>query len=144
MRPRALFSSRSIFVDTSAYFAVTDTRQANHPIALAIARRLAAEHRPMVTSNFVLAETHALLVNRIGHRIALNVLQELDHSQSLTVVRVSAADEDRARQILVQYHDKPFSLTDTTSFAIMERLKIGQVFTFDRDFAQFGFAPLSG
>jgi predicted nucleic acid-binding protein len=87
----------------------------------------------------VVAETHALVLSRLGRDVAFRVLAELDAS-STTIVRVSAADELRARHILARYTDETFSLTDATSFAIMERLRIGQVFTLDEHFVQYGFA----
>jgi predicted nucleic acid-binding protein len=57
-----------------------------------------------------------------------------------TVVRVSAADERRAWEIVRLYRDKDFSMTDATSFAVLERLHIGSALTFDSDFEQAGFA----
>ena len=48
----------------------------------------------------------------------------------------------RGQQIIFQYSDKDFSLTDATSFAVMERLRIGTAFSYDRHFAQYGFALL--
>ena len=52
-------------------------------------------------------------------------------------------DEQRARQIIVAYTDKDFTFTDATSFAVMERLRIGHAFTFDDDFRQYGFTTLT-
>lgn len=89
----------------------------------------------------MLAETHALLLARRGRTIAARILTEIDHSTAV-LVRVSAADERRAREIITTYQDKDFSLTDATSFAIMERLRIGHAFTFDRHFTQYGFTVL--
>jgi predicted nucleic acid-binding protein len=129
-------------VDTSAYFALIDTREAAHPIARAIATRLGAEGQLLVTTNFILAETHALLLTRLGRVPAARFLQSLDRGAT-TVVRVSAPDEDRARVIIYQYDDKDFSLTDATSFAVMERLRIATTFTFDRNFAQYGLIVLT-
>jgi predicted nucleic acid-binding protein len=45
--------------------------------------------------------------------------------------------------IIYQYDDKDFSLTDATSFAVMERLRVPAAFTFDRHFAQYGFTVLT-
>jgi uncharacterized protein len=59
------------------------------------------------------------------------------------VIRARAADENRAKQILFQYDDKDFSFADAISFAVMERLQIRLAFTFDRDFAQYGFTVLT-
>jgi predicted nucleic acid-binding protein len=60
-----------------------------------------------------------------------------------TLVWVTPADVARARTIIYQYTDKDFSLTDATSFAVMERLGLRLAFTFDRDFAQYGFTVLT-
>ncbi len=45
----------------------------------------------------------------------------------ITIIRVSEADEQRAHEIIYQYDDKDFSLTDATSFAVMERLHIARL-----------------
>jgi predicted nucleic acid-binding protein len=37
--------------------------------------------------------------------------------------------------LLRQYAEKDFSLTDATSFTVMERLELEQAFSFDSDFA---------
>jgi predicted nucleic acid-binding protein len=100
--------------------------------------RLASEPSRLFTTNYILAETHALMLARRGRVAALRVLRQIDES-SVTVVRVTAADERHAREIIVRYDDKDFSLTDATSFAVMERLGIRAAFSFDRGFAQYGF-----
>src|SRR5204863_4559575 len=112
--------------------------ESTHPAARAVATELATEQWGLFTTNLILAEVHALHLNRLGRRVALRVLQEIDRGAT-RVVRVSAADEQRARAILSQYDDKDFSLTDATSFTVMERLGIGVVFTFDRNFRHYGF-----
>ena len=58
-------------------------------------------------------------------------------------MRVSRRNEDRAWAIIEQFDDKDFTLADATSFAVMERLRIGAAFTFDSDFAQYGLLVLT-
>ncbi|MEW6448678.1 MAG: hypothetical protein AB1426_11450 [Bacillota bacterium] len=41
-------------------------------------------------------------------------------------------------EILRRFKGEDFSLTDATSFAIMERLKIKEAVSFDRHFSQYG------
>lgn len=95
------------------------------------------------TTNLVIAETHGLVLGR-GNRIeAARFLNWVDTDDELTIVRVSARDERRAREVIAAYTDKDFSLTDAISFAVRERLHIGHAFTFDRHFAQYGFAVLA-
>ena len=75
----------------------------------------------------------------MDRNVAARVLSDIDDSNVLTVIRVSVADEARAREIIRQYQDKDFSLTDATSFAVMERLGITHAFTLDHNFSQYGF-----
>ncbi|SRR5581483_6340934 len=131
-----------VLVDTSAYFAFINAREANHQPAQAIARRLATLRSQLYTTNFVVAETHALLLTRLGRAVALRFIEEIDASTTLTI-RIDEADEQRAREIIRSYPDKSFSLVDATSFAVMERLRIGAAFTFDRNFAQYGLLVVS-
>ena len=131
-----------VFVDTSAYYALADARDNEHSRAVIIASRLARDRWSLTTTNFVVAETHTLLLARLGRRIAANVLDMIDNGPA-TIIRVREMDEQRARAIIAQYDDKGFSLIDALSFAVTERLQIRQAFTFDRHFAQFGFTPLS-
>ena len=142
MRTRSQPRPRWVFLDTSAHYGLADPRDDNHATASAISRRLITERWRLLTTNFILAETHALLLVRRGRTIAWRTLEEIDRS-TITIVRVSPADERRAREIIANYDDKNFSLTDATSFAVMERLGITQAFTFDHHFSQYGLHALS-
>jgi predicted nucleic acid-binding protein len=141
MRARLPGYPRRILIDTSAYFALTNRRDVSHPFALAVRDQLVAERWHLFTTNFLLAETHALLLARLGRWVAARVLESI-YQSTATVVRVSVGDERRARQIIAEYADKDFSFTDATSFAVMERLQIGTAFSFDRNFIQYGFQVL--
>jgi uncharacterized protein len=137
MTPRRRLTWTRLFMDTSAYYALADARDANHGTAKQVRDGLIGERARLFTTNFVLAETHALVLSRLGREIALRVIDGIERSTT-TVVRASARDEARARSILRQYDDKDFSLTDAMSFAVMERLRITRAFSFDAHFAQYG------
>lgn len=130
------------FVDTAAYFALSSPTDRNHPAARLIAQRLQQGRWRLFTTNFTVAETHALLLSRMNRQIAFQVLERIDASPT-TIVRVTEADEQRARTIIRQYQDKNFSLTDAISFVVMERLAISHAFTFDRNFSQYGLTMLT-
>lgn len=142
MRSDIARSSRAVFVDSGAFYALSDPTDASHPEARTIATRLAAERWRSFTTNFVVAETHALVLARRGRAAAARVLAEIDTVSARVIVRAEEEDERRARAIIRQYADKDFSLTDAISFAVMERLGIGHAFAFDRHFAQYGFTVL--
>lgn len=129
------------FIDTSAYFALANKRDADHKRATTLLHSLAVGRVRLYTTNFILAETHALILKRLDRSLAASYVGGI-YQSAMTVVRVSAADERRAWEIIGRYSDKDFSFTDATSFAVMERLHIQHVFTLDRDFVQYGFISL--
>lgn len=130
-----------VLIDTSAYYALADPRDANHAAAVAIIQHVSTVPTRLFTTNIILAETHALLLARRGRVVAWRALQEIDRSAT-TRMRISPADEQLARAVIAQYDDNDFALTDASSFAVMERLRIAEAFSFDRHFAQYGFPAL--
>lgn len=132
-----------VFVDTSAFYAVIDNNDQNHNSAVAIMRELARHPSKLFTTNFILAETYALLLTRLGRNFAIQFLEGVE-TGSTTMVRASAVDEKQARIILKKYYDKNFSLTDAISFSVVDRLKISHSFSFDKNFVQYGLHILTG
>ncbi len=133
---------RYAFADSSGFYAVTDRDDNNHRTALAITRELQRQRWTLFTSTYVLAEQHALHLSRLGRDIAFRPPTLIDRSDS-RIIRVTAVDEARAREILARYEDKEWSFTDATSFSVMERFRIQYAFSFDSDFTQYGFIGLT-
>jgi predicted nucleic acid-binding protein len=130
-----------IFVDTGAWYALVDRDDAEHTAAAAF---LAANTLPLITTNFVFAETITLVRYRIGHEAARIFGQKLNESSFVRVVTVTAADEERAWEIFCKYRDQDFSFVDCASFAVMERMKLSTAFGFDRHFSVMKYAVVPG
>ena len=133
---------RRVFVDSAAYLALLDATDEHHPQATDTAGLLADARYRQFTTNAVVFEAHALILSELGIVAGVGFLRGIDAS-STVVIRVRAADEARAKQIVFAYRDKDFSFTYALSFAVMERLGIQLVFTFDRHFTQYGFVAAS-
>ena len=132
---------REIFIDTSAYISLVRSADDYHHRAVEMAKNLSHFPIKAYTTNFILAETHAFLLSRLGYSPALKFIDEIE-SSSTQFIRVTAQDEDMCKKIIRQYKDKEFAYTDATSFAVMERLGIDVAFTFDHHFNQYGFRML--
>jgi predicted nucleic acid-binding protein len=141
-RQRTTRLPQRLFIDSSAFYAIVDTSDSNHTHAAAIANRIAASTTQLYITNFIRAEAHALLLNRVGHYHADRFLHDVANNPSLTVVYATPNDETQALALIEQYKDKDFSLTDAISFLIMQRLRITHAFAFDRNFIQYGFTML--
>jgi predicted nucleic acid-binding protein len=142
MRSRSV-SRRKVLIDTGAFYAFADGDDANHPAAEAIFAGLRDHGDYLYTTSYVVAETHALLLNRLSHRAATQFLKDTETGTHLIVEWVTPTDVTRGREIVYRYADKDFSLTDATSFVVMERLKLTAAFTFDRNFGQYGLTVLT-
>lgn len=129
---------RGVIVDTSAFFPSVIRRDSDFAAVSSTMERLILARQRLITSNFILAELHGLMMSRASRALAFEALTRIKASQSTTVVRVEQQGEDRAWAIITHYDDKDFSLADATSFAIKERLGLQVAFTLDRHFAQFG------
>lgn len=130
---------RRVFVDASAFFAHVHDRDQHHSAAVAIASQIRREQRPLITTDLVVAETHALVLGRVGCWAAQVWLDALD----VPILFVDTLTYDTARELLRRYSDKNFSLTDAVSFVVMERLGIRQAFSFDEHFRQSGLEVLA-
>jgi uncharacterized protein len=126
--------SRAVLWDSSAILALLDADDADHRTAVAAARQIAYEKRPSFITNYIEAEAHALLLRRLGRAIAREWLL----TGGLVVVRASASEEQRAKEILARYADKDWTLCDAVSFALLDERRIGRAFTFDHHFQQYG------
>jgi predicted nucleic acid-binding protein len=140
--PHLPLRERRVFVDSSVYLALLDEDDEHHREATQIVHQLAHERYRQFTTNVLLIESHALILSVLGRAQAAQFLKDMQESHTV-IVRVRASDEARAQQILFQYTDKDFSFADAISFAVMERFAIRLAFTFDRDFAQYGFTVLT-
>lgn len=122
----------SVFVDTSAWFAAAHTRDRRNSRA----KELLQAPETLVTSDHVLIETWRLLHHFVSVGAAERFWEGLRNGVA-TVETTTAADLDTAWEIGTAFPAQDFSVVDRTSFALMVRLGISRVISFDRDFAVF-------
>ena len=127
----------TVFADTSALYALLVRTEEGHAEVAAAFSRLLQGRRPLVTSNYVLLETAALLQRRIG----LPAVRDLDERivPLLTVRWITEPLHRRAMDRLIRADRRGLSLVDCTSFEVMEAEAITEAFALDRDFAAAGF-----
>jgi predicted nucleic acid-binding protein len=112
------------------WFAAANIRDQHNGRAKAVLATLPA---PVLTDH-VLGETLRLMRDHV-HRQAAEQFWAGIRIGAARVELTIAADLEKAWQIGETFADQAFSLVDRTSFAVMERLGITQVASFDDDFA---------
>lgn len=122
----------SIFVDSSIWFAATVARDRGNTRAKSILRQTTE----ITTTDHIVVETWLLLNSRY-HRRGAERFWESMRSGAVRVEIVTAADLETAWAIGQAFLDQSFSIVDRTSFAVMERLGLTRVASFDEDFAVY-------
>lgn len=121
-----------MFVDSSVWFAAVVARDRDNARAKSILRKTTGH----VTTDHVLIETWLLLNSRY-HRQGAERFWESIRVGHVRVELITAADLESAWAIGETFADQEFSIVDRTSFAVIERLGLTQVASFDADFAVY-------
>ena len=130
----------SVFTDTSALYALLVRTEEGHSHVAEAFRELIHGGRRLVTTNYVLVETSALLQRRIG----LDAIRDLE-SRVLPLLEVRWMTEllhRRAMDRLVRTDRRHVSLVDCASFVVMEEEGIREALALGEDFSREGFSLL--
>jgi predicted nucleic acid-binding protein len=128
-----------LFVDTSAWYVLALTSAPEHRKVAGALRQRVERGTRIVTTNLIVAETHALLLRRTRREIALAFAREVRRTPNV-VVNSSPDDEESALTDWIEkFDDQPFSLTDAVSFAVMEDRGIREALALDHHFSVAGF-----
>lgn len=131
-----------LFVDSSAWYPMLVRRLPQHAAVAEALRSTVRQGTRLVTTNLVVAETHALLLKRASRDAALAFVRGVAAPPN-TVVRSSVELEYAAvTNWLERYGDQDFSFADAVSFAVMAERGIAEALTLDRHFAAAGFRVL--
>jgi predicted nucleic acid-binding protein len=129
-----------ILVDTAALYALIDAADPNHRRATAALQELRVSDESLLTHEYVVVETTALLQRRLGLEAVRRLVDDL-----LPLVEIAWVDEPthvEAREALLAGGRRAVSLVDWVSFLVMRRHGVRRAFTFDDDFAVEGFEVL--
>lgn len=133
-----------LFVDTSAWYPLVVRSHPDHE-RLSVTLRASIERRArIVTSNLVVAESHALIMRRAGIAPALQFVQLVRASPNVVVASTKRLEDAAVNDWLMRYADQPFSMVDAVSFAIMAERGTRSALTLDRHFATAGYAMVTG
>jgi uncharacterized protein len=128
-----------IFVDSSAWIALTDKDDFHHQEAASAYLPIMKNYKTLITSNLILAETYVVLLKELGHRAAIQFLEVIKASPRIKIFFSNESIEMEAQRMLSKYNDQDFSYTDAASFTIMKHHEIAKAFSFDKHFVIAGF-----
>jgi len=130
----------SIYIDTSAFFAILDSGDKFHKESKDTFLRLIGDKEIFHSSNYITIETIVLVQNRLGLD-AVRAFQD----DIVPIINIHWVDErihNIAVSSLLIARRKNISFIDYTSFELMRLLGLKKVFTFDKHFEEQSFKLL--
>jgi hypothetical protein len=109
----------------------------NHARAARAFEGPADRKAPLVTTNYVLVESYALLARRVG--IAAVRRFRTSMQPLFDIVWVDAATHESALDLMLERPRSRISLVDAASFVVMHASGIEEAFAYDRHFRTAGF-----
>lgn len=129
-----------LFIDTGAFLALEDESDKHHIQAIDFRDQIIRKgFYKIVTSSYVLDEILTLIRVRISISASINFCRKIRSSNIVNIHSITKEDERIALDMFEQYDDKSFSFTDCTSFVVMQKMGISEIFGFDRHFEQMRF-----
>ena len=133
------FPDGPVFVDSGPLIALVDRGDPRHREARGFFGR---EGSRLLTHVGVVGEAVTFVRYRFGHAPARRLGDHVRAGRALTLLPIELTDDLDGWRWFFRYRDQKFSLVDCWSFAVMTRLGIRDVATFDDDFAIAGFTPV--
>lgn len=126
-----------ILIDTSALFALADRADPNHHSAKSLLDQAGQNAEVLLTHNYVLLESFALIHRRLGLPAALKFARD---SRQFELEWVGDEVHFEAVELLSTSRNRGIGLVDQISFLTMRKRAVTTAFAFDRDFVHEGFA----
>jgi predicted nucleic acid-binding protein len=137
-------AANDVFVDTAGWANYFIDSELHHRQAKDLLLHSRQSHARVVTTNYVVAEFASLLISplRIPRSAMIRTLSAIRSSSWVDIIHIDGALDEEAWTLLKERPDKPWSLVDCASFAVMRRYNLLEALTSDRHFEQAGFVRL--
>jgi len=136
--------SEPVFVDASAWVAITNTKDRYYTEAITVYRRLLQSALPLITSTWTAYEALTIVKTKLGYGQAERLWQRIQRPSVVDLVTVDAEIEAEALELFWGYKDKNWGVVDCASLVVMDGTGCRQAFAFDRHFVeasqQYGFS----
>lgn len=126
----------SLFIDTSAFYALLDRDDQFHESAKQVWVDGLDGQEQMVTHNYVTVETHALVQARLG-MAAVRTFED-DLLAPVDLCWIDKTLHNQAIEAHLSADERNVSLVDRISFLLMRKRGIPNAFCFDADFETHG------
>ncbi len=104
--------SEPVFVDASAWVAITNRKDRNHKEAAQIYRRLLESRTLMITTTWTSYEALTIVKSRLGFRQAERLWERIKSRAVVDLIWIDEKIEGAALQLFWRYKDKRWGVVD--------------------------------
>lgn len=120
-----------LFIDTSAYLSLLNPNDINHHEAINLAKQFT--NKKFITNQAVLGELLTVGSMHFNKQKTIEFVEKINNSSTLIILETPKLI-DNAFKIFKKVKSKNISWIDCYSQSIINKYKIKEVFTFDKDF----------
>jgi len=125
----------SIFADSNYFVALFNPADALYRNTLPITRKLNAERRSLVISNFIFLETVTIVSQKRGRDVALELGKYLLSDRLIEIIHIDEELQEYSWEVFKRERAKNLSFVDCSIVAAMKSENISELLTFDmKDF----------
>lgn len=139
-----MMQKRTIFVNSSGWLALYNTRDPNHAAAVQLWEHLRNQPVRFVITDYVLDQVYSALKVFGSLQTAQAVHELVRNSQLVRFFMTDTVIFDRAWRVFVEDDHPQWTFTDCVNFSVIQYLGISEVFTFDANFSHPGLAIVPG
>jgi predicted nucleic acid-binding protein len=137
-REQELNYQTAVFVDLSAFTSFMDPNDPFYAKARSFFLDLDDLDRPLITTNYVIIETHQWLRNNYGYEHAQLFLESIEQAitkDMLTILSGSPEFEHESKRLLTDCPDLQLSLSEALTAVVLITYRMKRIFTFNPSYA---------
>jgi predicted nucleic acid-binding protein len=109
-----------------------------NPTVTNLLYKMRDQHKRLVMTNWVMAETATVLSRKDTHQTALNFLTMIDEGD-IPILPITPEIELETYRLFREQTTKNISMTDCSNIAIAQHYHIPQLLTFDHFYTRYGY-----
>lgn len=104
-------------------------------------QQIESQSYPVCITHLTIAETHRRILYDVNQGIAMSFLSNI-YDRTINIFELQDPDIQDAIGIIARYSDQQISYTDAISMAVMKRIGIRKILTYDHHFQILNFSIL--
>ena len=131
-------SQNKLLVDSDIYYSLIDRNDSNHKQVLLLNKKYLNKGIEFISLNLVIFETATVLSHKISQDAAVFFLQNT-LSGKMEIIRLDELLEKEALKFFIKQQRKNVSYVDCANMALMKKLGLMTIFSFDKIYPKNGF-----